>query len=253
MSNFKEMMARSALKKISRIVLALDLTIVDREKLLRKAEEVLRAVSPHICALKLNRQVTLPLGLYEGTKVLVDLAHELRLPAIMDCKVNDVGHTNRAIVEHYFNAGFDAVIASPFVGWLEGMQPVFEVARQMGRGVILLVYMSHKGAEEGFNQDVIDPVKGIKRKQYEVFAEKAVAWKADGAVVGAPYPEKIREVHGILRDEVPIYAPGLVAQGGVVEEVLKAGASYLIIGRGIYASDDPVNAAERFKEAQYTL
>ena len=182
---------------------------------------------------------------------IVERAHDLGLPAIMDAKINDIGNTNRAIAEYYFKAGFDAVIASPFVGWEEGMQPVFEAVRKMDRGVILLVYMSHKGAVEGYGQMVQDSFTKQLVPQYRIFAQKALAWKADGAVVGATYPEKIREVYSILKDEVPIYSPGVGAQGGDAEEAVKAGAEYLIVGRAIVEAKDPARTAEQIRASAW--
>ena len=76
--------------------------------------------------------------------------------AIMDAKVNDIGATNQVIAEYYYAAGFDAIIANPFVGWDEGLKPLFEVSKRLDRGVILLCYMSHKGASEGYGQTIID-------------------------------------------------------------------------------------------------
>jgi len=167
----------------------------------------------------------------------------------MDAKINDIGNTNRAIAEYYYKAGFDAVIASPFVGWEEGLQPVFEVAHHLKRGVIVLVYMSHKGAPEGYGQTVRDPKTGELRSQYLVFAEKALEWSADGAVVGATYPEKIREVHVVLKDKVPIYSPGVGAQGGDIEAAVKAGARFLIVGRTVVLAEDTAETAKRMRDA----
>ncbi len=203
--------------------------------------------SPHLCAVKLNRQLVLPLGL-EATRALVGGIHDLGLPAIMDCKLNDVGHTNTAIARYYFNVGFDALTASPFVGWEGGLQSVFEVAGEAGGGVILLVYMSHPGAVEGYGQWVVDAETGERRPQYLVFAEKALRWGADGVVVGATYPEKIREVFKVLGGEIPIFSPGVGAQGGSVEGAVVAGASYLIVGRSIINAEHPGMVAESLKE-----
>jgi len=127
--------------------------------------------------------------------------------AIMDCKVNDIGSTNQVIAEYYYAAGFDALIANPFIGWEEGLKPIFGVARELQRGVILLVYMSHKGASEGYGQMIVDAETGEKMPQYISFAKKALKWEADGAIVGATYPEKIREVYKIFGEKVPIYSP----------------------------------------------
>ena len=160
-------------------------------------------------------------------------------------KLNDIGATNQIIAEYYYSAGFDALIANPFVGWEEGLKPLFEVSRRLNRGVILLCYMSHKGASEGYGQTIIDPQTGEQIMQYVSFAEKSLRWGADGVVVGATYPQKITEVKRILGEKVPIYSPGVGAQGGNAETAVKAGARYLIIGREITQAVDPAQMASR--------
>jgi len=241
-------MEQSAKRTKSNIILALDLPPDKPSRLLSKSLRIMEAVHPHLCAVKLNRQTVLPLGLFDGVQKIVGRAHEFGLPTIMDAKINDVGHTNRAITEYYYKAGFDAVIASPFVGWEEGLQPVFEVAEKMQRGVIVLVYMSHKGAPEGYGQTVTDPDTGKLVAQYAVFAKRALEWNADGAVVGATYPQKIREVHAILKDRVPIYSPGVGVQGGDIEAAVKAGTRFPIVGRTITLAEEPEKAAKRVRE-----
>jgi len=242
-------MESSAKKAESNIVLALDLPPDRPRRLLSRSIQILESVHPYVCALKLNRQAVLPLGLFDGVQKIVCRAHDLGLPTIMDAKINDIGNTNRAIAEYYYRAGFDAVIASPFVGWEEGLQPVFEVAHKMRRGVIVLVYMSHKGAPEGYGQTVRDPETGELRSQYMVFAMKALEWEADGAVVGATYPEKIREVYAVLKDKMSIYSPGVGAQGGDIVAAARAGARYLIVGRTMVLAEDPAETARRMRDA----
>jgi len=251
--SFKSRMEASAKKSGSNIVLALDLFHDDRKTLFENAMKILEMTRQHVCAVKINRQLALPLGLWDGVKKILESTQDLQLPTIMDCKINDVGYTNLAIARQYFEAGFDAVTASPFVGWEDGLQPVFEISRKMNRGVIILVYMSHKGAWEGYGQNVYDPVKKQARPQYALFAEKALLWKAEGAVVGATYPEKISEVHKILGEAVPIYSPGVGAQGGDMEAALKSGARYLIVGRSITHAPEPDKAAKAIWEASRTF
>jgi orotidine-5'-phosphate decarboxylase len=186
--------------------------------------------------------------LFKEIQRILKSAQDLGLPTIMDCKINDVGHTNRIIAEYYYKAGFDALTANPFVGWNEGLKPVFEVAKKMDRGVILLVYMSHKAADEGYGQTVQSPETGRLRPQYVTFAEKALSWNADGVVVGATYPKKIRIAHKILQEKVPIYSPGVGTQGGDIEAAIKAGARYLIVGRTITLSVNPDETAKRVRD-----
>jgi len=248
--SFRARMEQTAKNKGSNIILALDFPFEkpeNRKNLFSTAENVLEAVNPHVCAVKFNHHLILPLGLYDGVQKLVKKAHDKGLMAIMDCKVNDIGSTNEVIADYYYAAGFDALIANPFIGWKEGLKPIFDVAHKLQRGVILLVYMSHKGAGEGYGQTIYDSEKDEKMLQYVSFAKKALKLEADGAVVGATYPEKIREVHQILGEKTPIYSPGIGAQGGDIKAALDAGARYLIVGRAITSVENPAEAAKKIR------
>jgi orotidine-5'-phosphate decarboxylase len=248
---FRAKIEEIAKKQESNIVLALDFPFErpeNRRNLFLKAERVLENVSPYLCAVKLNHHLVLPLGTFDGVQELVKKIHNQGLVAIMDCKANDIGSTNQVISEYYYAAGFDAMIANPFIGWEDGLQPIFDVARKLQRGVILLVYMSHKGATEGYGQTIIESESGIKTTQYISFAKRTMKCRADGAVVGATYPEKIKEVHEILKEKVPIYSPGIGAQGARVQPVIEAGASYLIVGREITLADKPAELAKKIRD-----
>jgi orotidine-5'-phosphate decarboxylase len=248
---FRETIEETAKNNESQIVLALDFPFQspeNRESLLAKAQDVLEAVHPYVCAAKINHHLVLPLGTFDGVQKLVKRIHGKGLPAIMDCKANDIGASNQVISEYYYAAGFDALVANPFVGWKEGLEPVFDVARKLQRGVILLVYMSHKGADEGYGQTVCDTETGARTPQYVCFAKKALRWNADGVVVGATHPEKIREIHEILHEKVPIYSPGIGAQGGEAKTALKAGTRYLIVGREITLAQNPAEAAKKLRK-----
>ena len=229
-------------------MLALDFPLQDprdRNLLLAKAEAVMEAAQPYVCAIKINHHLVLPLGTFDGVQSLIKKAHDKGLATIMDCKVNDIGATNQTIADYYYEAGFDAIIANPFVGWEEGLHPIFETAKKQERGVILLNYMSHKGAAEGYGQTIVDQEENALIPQYVSFAKKALKWQADGVIVGATVPEKIREIDEILRARIPIYSPGVGAQGGLAEAARKAGARYLIVGREITMAKDPAAAAKK--------
>jgi orotidine-5'-phosphate decarboxylase len=245
-------MLEAARSKDSRLILALDFPFEstgNRHKILTQAQKVLKAVHPYICAVKINHHLTLPLGIFEGVDQLVDQIRGQGMLAIMDAKINDIGNTNQIMAEYYFSAGFDAIIANPFVGWEEGLKPLFDVSKRLNRGVILLTYMSHRGAREGYGQTIIDPETGLQTPQYFSFAKKALKWGADGVVVGATFPQKIAEIKQILGQNVAIYSPGVGVQGGAAETAIKSGANYLIVGREITNSGDPAKAARTLSDS----
>ncbi len=247
MQKFKDSIEEASKEFTSNVVLALDVQEKDPELLMKKCEEVINKVSQHVCGIKFGRPLILKLSLSNRIKDLIRLTKERGLVTIMDAKINDVAHTNLNIATQYFDVGFDAIIASPFVGWEGGLDSVFHEASKRNRGIILLVHMSHKGASQGYGRYVIDPDSSERIPQYLIFAKNALAWKADGAVVGATHPEIIVSVKKILGEKVPIFAPGVIAQGATPKDAVKAGADYLIVGRGIFSSPEPDKAAEKIK------
>ncbi|MEM3642215.1 MAG: orotidine 5'-phosphate decarboxylase / HUMPS family protein, partial [Candidatus Bathyarchaeia archaeon] len=79
-------------------------------------------------------------------------------------------------------------------------------------------------------------------------ANKALAWEADGVVVGATYPEKIRGIRQVLGGKIPIYSPGIGVQGGEIKAALEAGARYLIVGRAIAQAPNPAETAKTIRD-----
>jgi orotidine-5'-phosphate decarboxylase len=247
--SFEEKILAAASRNKTRTVLALDLEGPDASRLLEKSIETVQRVRDYICAVKINRQLILSLGVGKVGDSILKLARDLSLPTIMDAKLNDVGHTNEFMARTYFDAGFDAVIASPIAGWENGLDCVFEVAKSRKKGVLLLAYMSNPGAEAIYSLMTKDGSR--ERPVYEVLTDMALEWKASGLVVGATKPQIITRVRRLVGPNLPIYCPGVGTQGGDAAVAAKAGATYLIIGRSIYGSPDPASAARRFRIEPY--
>jgi len=245
--SFREIIRNSSRTRKTKIVLALDLEDSDRRHLLQRSTEMLRQVSEYICAVKINRQLVLSLGLRDGVDRIVAVAHELGLPTIMDAKLNDVGHTNEFMMRSYAGTGFDGIIASPVAGWEGGLDSVFRLADAQGKGVILLVYMSNPGAETYYSVKT-ETTNGKSRPMFELFAENAVQWKAEGVIVGATRPETIMRVRELVGPTMAIFSPGVGVQGGDPKKAMVAGSDYLIVGRAIYAEPDPSNAAKHYRD-----
>ena len=238
---FRKRILRASRNNFSRIILALDLHGASSTKLLRNGEMMVDRTAGYLCAVKMGRQTVLSLG-PDATKRLIKNAHVNDLQCIIDDKLNDIDETNREISSAYFGMGFDGIIVNPIAGWKGGLEPVFKTAHSEGRGVIAVVYMSHPGAAESYSQFVSNS-HSKPRRQYEVFAERAEAWGADGVVVGATRPDIVRKVRSGLSDGIHIYSPGIGTQGGRVNQACKAGSDFLIIGRSITGAPDPERAA----------
>lgn len=251
--SFSRLIRKASEERDSRVVLALDVSTTVRDKgdvckLCNKAKAILDETERFIAGLKVNFQLLLPLGLYGYMQEVLSAAREYELPTIMDCKLNDVEHTNRWAATHFFDAGFDALTANPFAGWEGGLRGVFDEARKRGKGVILLVYMSHPGAEENYGREIVLS-DGSIRPCYRFFAKKAAEWGADGVVAGATRPDVIREVRRMLPEDILIFSPGVAIQGGDVEAAFRAGADYAIVGRAIYEAKKPGEAAKQYVES----
>ena len=245
--SFEERIQKASDRNKSRIVLALDLEDPNREKLMRKSKDILAKASKYICAVKINRQLVLALGLWHGVDSIVRMAHDLSLPAIMDAKINDVGHTNEFMARSYMDAGFDAIIVSPIVGWKGGLDSVFRLAMSRGRALILLTYMSNPGAEDFYSMKAARTDE-TPRPIFEWLTELALEWKAHGLIVGATKPEIIKRVRELTGPAMAIYSPGIGAQSGNPRAALEAGSNYLIVGRAIYDAADPAEAAKRNRD-----
>ncbi len=240
--SFEERMHGTASRNQTRTVLALDLETPEPSQLLKKSIDVVRSVKGLICAIKINRQLILGLGLPTVAESILKLANDYNIPTIMDAKLNDVGHTNEFMARTYFDAGFDAIIASPVAGWKDGLDKVFQAAESRRKGVLLLTYMSNPGAEEFYSLTARHGNNGEK-PMFEILAQRALEWRAQGLIVGATKPQIISRVRELVGPKLPIFSPGVGAQGGDANIAVNAGATYLIVGRAIYASADPQNAA----------
>ncbi len=248
---FREHILRSSKNNFSRVILALDLQGASSSKLLRNGKNLVDKASPYICAVKMGRPTILNLG-RERTKSLIKSSHGNDLPSIIDDKLGDIDEINSAISRAYFEMGFDGIIVNPIAGWKGGLEPVFKIARDQGKGIIVLVYMSHPGASDDFGQLVLRNPRGRPTPQYEVFAERADEWGADGAVVGATRPEIVKRVRAKMSDDVRIYSPGIGTQGGKVAQASRAGSDFFIIGRSITRASDPEKAAHNFARQSMT-
>ena len=206
------------MNKKNSLILALD--VVSRDKALNLTEMLV----DHFDAIK----VGYPLILHAGLGIVEEISSIS--PVIADLKIADTPNTNRLICEAVLGAGAGAIIAQAFPG-KDSLVACADCARGFGADLFVVTEMSHPGAEQ-----FMAPLA-------ERMARLAVESGASGVVAPATRPERIRMIRSIIGDKL-IISPGVGAQGGSAGEALQAGADYLIVGRSVYGSADPVAQAK---------
>ena len=109
---FRKRIENCSKSKKSRIILALDVT--PRNDLVKLIKTLIILLEQHICAIKINFHLILPLSGSEISEIN-KVAHSFKLQSIADIKLNDIPNTNRIAMFYLFKMGFDAVIVNPFM------------------------------------------------------------------------------------------------------------------------------------------
>jgi len=207
-----------------------------------KTIQNIKKLHPFLCGIKLNFHLLLPLSSKEIIKIN-KTAHQYGLQTIADIKLNDIGNTNRVTTEHLWNLGFDAVIANPIMG-LDSLKNLVKSAHKNQKGVITLCHMSAPEAKLSYDMEV---KMGKKQQLYQLFLDWALIAKVDGIVVGATFPKIIQYCSKHAGKNLSIYSPGVGTQGGSANEVISSGTNYLIVGRTILNSKDPITVAKELQ------
>lgn len=138
---------------------------------------------------------------------------------IADAKRGDIGNTSSLYARAFFDTlNFDAVTVAPYMGE-DSVKPFLEFK---DKWVILLALTSNKGSQnfQFTTQENGQPL-------YEKVMRTAMTWgNAENLmfVVGATHPEKFTEIRRIAPDNF-LLVPGIGAQGGDLEGVLKYGSN----------------------------
>ncbi len=148
---------------------------------------------------------------------------------IADAKRGDIGNTSsqyaKAILEEM---EFDSITVAPYMG-KDSVQPFLERTK---KGVFVLALTSNSGAFD------FQYRPAGRRRLFEQVVIASQKWTTAGNlgfVVGATKSTDIRSVRS-LAPGIPFLVPGIGAQGGSVEEVVKYGCTKDGFGAVINAS-----------------
>ena len=173
---------------------------------------------------------------WPGMKALhdtIEYAQRKGMFVITDGKRNDIGTTMEAYAKAYLGKtevqgntfipfGGDALTVNAYLG-SDGIQPLLPWCESEDKGIFVLVKTSNRSSGELQNLNVNggDTVYFTVAQHCETWGTSTVGkygYSGVGAVVGATYPEQLRE----LRQDLPttfFLVPGYGAQGGGPQDV----------------------------------
>jgi len=212
----------SVLAERNRIIHALD---VERKD---DALRIAGAVKDYVDAVKLSY----PLVLRSGLGVIEEVSRVSKLPVIACFKIADIPEMNRMIMQAAADAGAGGVTVHGFVG-RDSVKACVDIGKREGVYVFVVAEMSHPGAVE-FTQPLGEKVARMARDL-----------DADGIVAPATRPNRVREYRKIVGEDLLILSPGVGAQGASPGDALLEGANFEIVGRSIYGSPNPAEAARQ--------
>jgi orotidine-5'-phosphate decarboxylase len=135
---------------------------------------------------------------------------------IADAKRGDIGNTSARYAKAFFETfSFDSLTVAPYMG-KDSVTPFLGFE---GKWVILLALTSNKGAED------FQMLEVEEHRLFEEVLHRSMEWgSADELmyVVGATQADSLKKIRSIIPDHF-LLVPGVGAQGGSVQEVLKAG------------------------------
>jgi orotidine-5'-phosphate decarboxylase len=155
------------------------------------------------------------------------------VPVIIDAKRGDIGNSSAAYARAIFDElGADAMTVNAY-GGKDAIEPFLEYT---DKGVIIWTRASNPSAIDF--QDLEVDVLGQQMPLWQAVALKAREWNRHGnvgIVMGATYPEQLKEARELCPD-MPILVPGIGAQEGALRDAVLAGIDTNKAGAIISAS-----------------
>jgi orotidine-5'-phosphate decarboxylase len=228
MADFLNILEQSETEKRSMLCFGMD-PVVERmqidaskslsDEITRYFSDILHVVKDKVSAVKTNVAFYLQYG-HDGLSALGELierAHKLGLPVIVDLKCGDIGRTSKAYAQFVFHIlGGDAVTLNPLMG-NDALEPFFSCTE---RGFFVLALTSNPGAaviqlarlHDGItlSERLVSLICGWNRRVPSI-----------GAVLGATQDEFERCIRQIQKEgaEIPLLIPGVGAQGGSYRKI----------------------------------
>ena len=214
----------------------------DTESKLNFCLDIIDMVNEFCIVAKPNEQYIKDFSAKEH-KILANYIEKNEMFSIYDCKLGDIRDTAESAIYHISQWGYSSITMNNLPGNLE---EVVRMAHLRNLGIFALTLMSNDEAVKFMKDSKID-----NNPVYMEFAEDVKKYNADGCVVGATNhvtESDIKTIRNIAGDDKIFLIPGIGAQKGDPEKVIKAGGENILInvGRGIIYSENPRQKAEEY-------
>lgn len=248
--NFQTQLSSAIAKNNSLVCVGLDSEVAKlpikfsklKEPMYEFNKAIIDVTSEYVCAYKPNTAFYEAEGAsgIEQLRKTIAYIHDKypNIPVILDAKRADIGNTNSGYAKfcfEYLNA--DAVTLHPYLG-REAVEPFLDYE---DKGIIILCKTSNLGAGE------FQDLELAGKKLYQIVAQNVSEdWNYNNncmLVVGATYPEELGEIRQIVGDDMTILVPGVGAQGGNIEALLRNGISAYGDGIIVNSSRDIIFAS----------
>lgn len=185
----------------------------DKDALEKFVREIIEATEKFAIAFKSNLAFFLSFG-SEGVEILRKMRKFSRAPIILDAKFGDVPHTAEQYANFAFNyINADAVTVNPYIG-----NDCIEIFAKRG-GVFVLAATSNTGFSD-FQEIPCDGEPLFIKVAKGVSALSENLKITIGLVVGATHPSALEQVR-LSAPELPFLIPGIGAQDGKIENIIK--------------------------------
>ena len=125
----------------------------------------------------------------------------------------------------------------------KSLKNLVELSHKKNKGVISLCHMSAPEAKLSYELEI--KINSKKLQLYQLFLDWALTSRVDGIIVGATYPKIISYCKKSVRGKLSLFSPGVGTQGGSASKAKKLGSDYLIVGRTILNSKNPVEIIKK--------
>lgn len=225
------------------------------QPIFRFNKAIIEATHDLVCAYKLQIAYYSAVGAEDQLLSTIEYIKSFApdIPVILDAKRGDIGATAKLYAQEVFDRyQADAVTVNPYMGG-DTLRPFLDYS---DKGVIILCRTSNPGAADlqDYQQDgttLYQHVAKLAKDKWNYNDNVAL-------VVGATYPEELKEIRSIIGN-LPLLVPGVGAQGGDVKAVINNGSDSngagLIINssRGIIFASNGIDFAEAARNATLKL